>query len=96
MGLKIQLPEDIERCLEERWGDLSRHTVESLAAEGYRSGILSRAQVRRMLGFETRAEVDAFMTRAGIPFDYGIYDFEHDAETSRLLSKLRAQELHRR
>jgi len=96
MGVKIQLPEDIERCLEERWGDLSKHTVESLAAEGYRSGILSRSQVRRMLGFRTRAEVDAFMKRAGILFDYGIDDFEHDAETSRHLGELRAQELHRR
>ncbi|MGH9455731.1 MAG: UPF0175 family protein, partial [Terriglobia bacterium] len=57
--MKIDLPQDIEQCLQKQWGDLPRHALESLAIEGYRSRVLSRAQVRRMLGFETRAEVDA-------------------------------------
>lgn len=93
MAVKIELPEDIEHHLERQWGDLPRHALETLAIEGYRARVLSRSQVRRMLGFETGAEVDKFMKRAGVPFDYTVDDFEHDAETSRYLREARNREL---
>lgn len=93
MAVNIDLPEDIEETLEKQWGDLPRHALESLAIEGYRTGALSRSQVRRMLGFETRSEVDEFMKRAGVPFDYTLDDFEHDAPTSNHLKQMRAKEL---
>ena len=70
MAVRIELPEDIEHHLEKQWGNLPRHALETLAVEGFRARVLSRSQVRRMLGFETGAEVDEFMKRAGIPFDY--------------------------
>jgi hypothetical protein len=85
MAVKIELPEDIEHHLEKQRGDLARHALESLAIEGYRARVLSRSQVRRMLGFKTGAEVDEFMKVAGVPFDYTVDDFEHDGETSRYL-----------
>jgi uncharacterized protein UPF0175 len=93
MAVKIELPEDIEHHLEKQWGNLPRHTLETLAIEGYRARVLSRSQVRRMLGFETGAEVDGFMKRAGVPFDYTLDDFEHDKETSRYLRETRTKEL---
>jgi hypothetical protein len=68
------LPEDIEHHLETKWGNLPRHALEALAMEGYRARALSRSQVRRMLAFETGAEVDEFMKRAGVPFDYTLND----------------------
>ena len=89
MALTIDLPSDIEANLRQRWNDLTRHALEALAVDGYRSRVLSRAQVRRMLGFETREQVDAFMATAGVPFDYSIEDFEHDAATSEHLQELR-------
>lgn len=89
MAVKIELPEDIEHYLEKHWGDLPRHVLETLATEGYRKRLLSRSQVRRMLGFETAAEVDQFMKRAGGPFDYTVDDFEQDAETSQHLTEAR-------
>jgi len=93
MAVNIDLPEDIEETLEKQWGNLPRHALEALAIEGYRTGVLSRSHVRRMLGFETRSEVDEFMMRAGVPFDYTLDDFEHDAQTSEHLKELRAKEL---
>jgi hypothetical protein len=36
------------------------------------------------------------MKRAGVPFDYTLNDFEHDAETSQHLKEVRAKELQRR
>jgi predicted HTH domain antitoxin len=94
--IKIDLPDDVERRLEAQWGDVRRHALETLAIEGYRARALSRAQVRRMLGLETRAEVDEFFGRRGVPFDYSVEDFEHDAEASRYLAETRARELQRR
>jgi hypothetical protein len=96
MELKIELPEDIERRLEDEWGDLPRRALESLAIDGYRARVLGRSQVRRMLGFGTRAEVDQFMARHGVAFDYTAEDFELDAETSRYLQATRSKELERR
>jgi len=94
MAVKIELPEDIEHLLEKQWGNLPRHALETLAIEGYRARVLSRSQVRRMLGFETGAEVDEFMNRAGVPFDYTLDDFQHDGETSHYLRVTRTKELH--
>ncbi|MGD0011530.1 MAG: UPF0175 family protein [Terriglobia bacterium] len=96
MEVKIELAEDIKRRLETDWGDVSRHALEGLAIEAYRARVLSRAQVRRMLGFETRSEVDQFMAHHGVPFDYTVEDFEFDAETSRYLRETRSRELQRR
>ncbi len=93
MAVRIELPEDIEHHLEKQWGNLPRHALETLAIEGYRSRVLSRSQVRRMLGFETGTEVDAFMKRAGVPFDYTLDDFEHDGDTSLYLREARSKEL---
>jgi predicted HTH domain antitoxin len=92
MAVRIDLPEDIEETLEKQWGDVPRHALEALAIEGYRQSVLTRSQVRRMLGFETRAEVDEFMKRAGVPFDYTLDDFELDAETSNRLKELKLSE----
>ena len=93
MAVKFELPEDIEHHLEKQWGNLPRHALESLAIEGYRARVLSRSQVRRMLGLETGAEVDEFMKRAGVPFDYTVDDFEYDGETSRDLREAQSKEL---
>ena len=91
--MRFELPEDIEHHLEKQWGNLPRPALETLAIDGYRARVLNPSQVRRMLGFETGAQVDEFMRRAGIPFDYTLHDFEHDEETSRYLRETRCKEL---
>jgi uncharacterized protein UPF0175 len=96
MAVKIELPEDIEHHLKKKWGDLPRRALESLAIEGYRARVLSRSQVRRMLGFETGAEVDQFMKDADVPFDYTVNDFERHEETSQYLREARSKEIHGR
>lgn len=86
MRVSIDLPEDVSHALEAQWGDLSRRSLEAVAIEGYRKRILSRSQVARMLGFETRMQVDAFMKLAGVPLDYTEADLERDREAHRSLS----------
>jgi len=85
MNVAIELPEDIANLLQQKWGDLSQHTLETFAIEGYRTGLLSHAQVRRMLGFETRMEVDAFLKSHEVYLDYTEEDLEQDLKTSREL-----------
>jgi hypothetical protein len=85
MNIAIELPEDIARLLQQRWGDLSQHTLETLAVESYQTGLLTRAQLHRMLGFETRMEVDAFLKHHGVYLEYTEEDLEQDLETSRQL-----------
>jgi Uncharacterised protein family (UPF0175) len=50
MRVTIELPEDVPQALQERWGNVSRRTLEAIALEGYRSGALTEGQVRRLLG----------------------------------------------
>jgi hypothetical protein len=44
----------IAHRLESTWKDLPRAALESLALEAYRLQALTAAQLRRLLGFETR------------------------------------------
>ena len=87
-NIAIELPDDIARVLREKWGDLSQHTIEALAAEGYRTRALSGAQVQRMLGLETRMEVDAFLKQHGVYLNYTEAELEKDLAT---LQQLRGQ-----
>ena len=83
MTIVLNLPEDIARELSAQEGDLSRAALESLALEGYRAGHLSEEQVRRMLGFESRFEVHAFLKQHKTYLNYTQADLEHDLAVAR-------------
>ena len=84
--LQLQVPDDIVERLRARSGDLSRRALESMAADGYRDGVLTSAEVRRMLGFKTRMETDAFLKREGAYLRYTEEDLQRDIDTLRQLS----------
>lgn len=81
MSVTIELPEEIERQLETEWGNLPRRALEAVALEGYRSGALTLAQLRRILGLETRMEADAFLKQHGVHLEYSVEDLRRDRET---------------
>jgi hypothetical protein len=83
MQITVELPEDIARHLGASHPDLSRAALEALAVEGARSGELTTAQVRRLMGFATRAQVDAFLKAHEVFLPITAADVERDAETSR-------------
>ena len=85
--ITVSLPEEIAACLALQ-GDLSRVALEGLALEGYRAGTLSSSQVRRMLEFQTRFEVHAFLKSHGIPLHYSAQDLEHDRRAGDALAPL--------
>lgn len=84
MEVAIHLPDDIARRVQAQWEDVPRHVLESFVLEGFRTRVLSTEDVRRLLGFETKLEVHAFLKEHDVPF-YTLTDLEHDRETSRKL-----------
>jgi len=78
LNIAIELPQEIARRLAGPHDDLSRVALEALAAHGYRGGKLTRAEVQRMLGFNSRWETDAFLKQAGAYLDYTEADLEQD------------------
>jgi hypothetical protein len=83
MEVTVEIPEDIARQLHAKWENLPRGVLESLALEAYRSGNLTTTQLRRLLGFQTPMDVDAFLKQAGIYLDYDLNDLGEDLETIR-------------
>lgn len=86
MQVTINLPEEATQHLQEKWGDIPRHMLETAAVEGYKSGELSSYQVRLMLGHETPVELDDLLARAGVYREYTAEELERDYETSRRAS----------
>ena len=53
--------------------------LETLATEGFKSGQLSTAQIKRLLGFSSRTEVHEFLWKHGIAWvDYSVEDAERE------------------
>lgn len=92
MQVTLDLPDDISAALEGQWQDLPRHALEALAVEGYRTAALTEAQVRRLLGFETRFEVHALLKEHRIPLRYSESDLEEDLAAHRELGIPRERE----
>src|SRR2546423_4306090 len=86
MQVIIDLPEDIARQLQVNQQSVERSVLEAIALEGYRSGKLTQAQVRKILGFQTDLQVDAFLKAHDVYLDYDEEDLRRDTETSRLIS----------
>ena|ERR1035437_5468702 len=83
MQVIIEVPEDIASQFAGDLPGVSRAATEALAIEGVRSGKLSAGQARRMLGFQTRMQVDAFLKERGVLAPMTVQDVENDAELSR-------------
>ena len=92
MQVSIELPEDIAEGLRTRWKDLPRHTLEALALEGYRSGALTESQVRRVLGFKTRLEVNSFLKDHGVYYNYTPSEIDQEIRANERLLRQRERE----
>jgi hypothetical protein len=87
MQVTVELPEDVARRFAEDASGLSRATLEALALEGVRSGKLSTAQARRLLGIRSRYEMDGFLKAHGILIPMTIEDVRRDSDTALAFSK---------
>ena len=83
--LILNLPDELSAALSGSGQELSRAALEALALEAYRERKLTTAQLRRILGFETRCELDGFLKDHEVWLDYAWQDLEQDRETHRQL-----------
>ena len=79
MPLTVSLPDEILSSDRE---DVSRKILEQVALEGFKSGQLTAAQVRRILGFKSRLQVYEFLAAHRIAWvDYDEHELQRELET---------------
>lgn len=86
MDVTVQIPDDLADRLTAVGGrDLSRLALEALAVEEFKSGHLTKPEVRRLLGFATRGALDGFLKSHAVYVEYTPEDLEQDRrDLSRL------------
>lgn len=77
MSVTIELPDSIASQLQANWGDLSRRTLEALAAEAYRAELLSQPQVGEILGLNFW-ETERFLKERRAFLHYDEDDLQQD------------------
>jgi len=86
MELTLKIPDAEAGELSSGLGDLKRATIESLAATGYREGVLSLGQVQRVMGFDNRWDAEAVLKKHGVRPAYDLEDLEEDRRTLERLN----------
>lgn len=85
MDVHIKIPDEVFNL---QGGEPSRQILETVALEGYKSKQLTAAQVKRILGFETRLEVYNFFARNGVAWiDYSPEEAEREENLLRELTQ---------
>lgn len=82
MEITINLPEDVANVFLANGENIEREVLEATALEGYRSGKLSQAQLRRMLGFGTDMQTDEFLKEHEVYLEYDLDDIKRETEFS--------------
>ena len=85
MNVSIAVPDDVAQRLVIEWQDVSRRTLEALALEAYRSGVITTAEVQLMLGLSSRWDVDEFLKQKHAYLDYTDADLQRDIDSIRRL-----------
>lgn len=86
MQIALHIPDDVAEWIQLADGqDIARHILEAYAIHAYQTRMLSEAQLRRLLGFETRYELDDFLAAHHIPRNYTLEDLQQDRQAAREL-----------
>lgn len=78
MELTLHIPDEVAQRLNSTGRDLSRRALEALALEEYKSGRLTEPQMRQLLGFETRQELDGFLKAHEVWFNFTLEDLQRE------------------
>ncbi len=78
MTITVEIPDLLASVLAAEGKDPARAALEAMALEGYRTERLTEADLKDLLGFETRMEVHGFLKDHGAFLHYTAEDLEHD------------------
>ena len=84
MEIIVRIPDDLAARFGAA-GDIERRALEALALDEFRHGRLTRSELKRLLGFATRGQLDAFLVRNDVTGRYAEEDLARDrADLERL------------
>ncbi len=84
MNVVLHIPDDFAAQLS-AGGDVERQALEALALESYRAGRLTKAELRRLLGIESRYALDGFLKAHDVYEPYTLEDLERERATFQSL-----------
>jgi hypothetical protein len=90
MQVTVEIPDQFVQYLVPTGCDAARSLLEESVAGAYRDGRLTMEQVRQVLGFGTRMQVDAFLQQHNIS-DYTVEDLDKDMATLDRLLPMKAE-----
>jgi uncharacterized protein UPF0175 len=86
MNLTVEIPDDLGSRLAAEGDDLARRALEGFALEEYKAGRITKLELRRLLGFETRYELDGFLKSHSVVEDLPtLADLEQERQDLRSL-----------
>jgi len=80
MDLTVHIPDDIAIRLNHAGNDLPRRALEALALEEYKSGHITKPELRRMLGYTSRYQLDGFLKEHGVDESFTLEEIEQQVE----------------
>ena len=85
MNVIVRIPDELAGRLAVEGGDLERRALEALVLEEFRAGRLTKAELRRALGFEVLNEVDGFLKAHGIFEEYSLEELDREVAAMKRL-----------
>ena len=80
MNIVLPIPDELAERLGAS-GNVERRALEAFGVAEYRAGLLTESELRRLLGFESRYELDGFLKERGLFLDYTTDDVRREKET---------------
>ena len=78
MNLTVEIPDDLARSIGAAGGDPSRRVLEALALDEYKSGRLTKPELRHALSFATSYELDGFLKQHQVWIEYDAQDLARE------------------
>ena len=86
MNVMVPIPDDLANRLTAGGEDLSRRALEGFGLEEYKAGRITKPELRRLLGFETRYKLDGFLKAHSVVEDLPtLEDLERERQDLRSL-----------
>jgi hypothetical protein len=77
MEITFTIPDELARLIGAT-DEIERRALEALALEEFKRGHLTKPELRRVLGFGTRYELDGFLKAHAVYEPYGLEDLERE------------------
>lgn len=81
MDVTLQIPDELANRLGASGQELSRRALEGFALEEYKKGQIAKAELRRLLGFGNRYELDGFLKAHGVFIEATLDDLRREVQT---------------